>query len=91
MLVICYYPSGEDALYNPPYLLLCGAMALLAAVSLGRRDPLRLAAGARSKAPKEAPPTLTAVPTPEEPALATPVPVEEPAGPAPAGAQQHAG
>jgi alpha-1,6-mannosyltransferase len=48
MLVICYYPNGEDALYNWPYLVLCGAIAVLAAVSLFRPDPLRLAAGARS-------------------------------------------
>ena len=98
LLVIFYYPAGEDALYNPPYLLLCAAFALLAAVSLTRKDPLRLAAGARSKAPAVAPaqdkaavPTLTAVPSPDERTPAAAVPVEEPAGPAPAGAQQHAG
>jgi alpha-1,6-mannosyltransferase len=47
-LVIVYYPNGEAALYNWPYLgvgaLLCG----LAAVSLLRPDPLRLGAGVRS-------------------------------------------
>ncbi len=42
MLVIVYYPSGEDALYNFPYLFGCGLMALLAAVSLVYPDPLRL-------------------------------------------------
>ncbi len=42
MLVIVYNPSGEDALYNFPYLLGCGLLALLAAVSLVRPDPLRL-------------------------------------------------
>jgi alpha-1,6-mannosyltransferase len=46
MLVICYYPNGEDALYNWPYLVLCGAIAVLAAVSLFHPDPLRLAPGA---------------------------------------------
>jgi alpha-1,6-mannosyltransferase len=109
LLVIFYYPAGEDALYNPPYLLLCAMFALLAAVSLTRKDPLRLATGARSKAPVQdqaaaqdeaaqdkaaqdkAAPTLTAVPSPDEPTLAAAVPVEKPAGPAPAGAQQHAG
>ncbi len=49
MLVIVYYPNGEDALYNWPYLALCAAVAALAAVSLLRPDPLRLAAGARSR------------------------------------------
>jgi alpha-1,6-mannosyltransferase len=49
MLVVCYYPNGEDALYNWPYLALCAAISLLAAVSLFRPDPLRLAAGARSR------------------------------------------
>jgi alpha-1,6-mannosyltransferase len=42
MLVIVYYPSGEDALYNFPYLFGCGLVALLAAVSLLVPDPLRL-------------------------------------------------
>jgi alpha-1,6-mannosyltransferase len=49
MLVIAYYPNGEDALYNWPYLAVCAALAALAAVSLLRPDPLRLAAGARSR------------------------------------------
>ncbi|WP_252438068.1 polyprenol phosphomannose-dependent alpha 1,6 mannosyltransferase MptB [Pseudonocardia humida] len=48
MLIIVYYPNGEDALYNWPYLLGCALVAALAAVSLYRPDPLRLAAGARS-------------------------------------------
>lgn len=42
MLVIVYSPNGEDALYNFPYLLLCGLLALLAAVSLRHPDPLGL-------------------------------------------------
>jgi alpha-1,6-mannosyltransferase len=42
MLVIVYYPSGEDALYNFPYLIGCGLACVLAAVSLVRPDPLRL-------------------------------------------------
>jgi len=49
MLIIVYYPNGEDALYNWPYLLACALVAALAAVSLHRPDPLRLAAGARGK------------------------------------------
>jgi alpha-1,6-mannosyltransferase len=42
MLVIVYYPNGEDALYNWPYLAACAALAALAAVSLHRVDPLHL-------------------------------------------------
>jgi alpha-1,6-mannosyltransferase len=42
MLVIFYYPNGEDALYNWPYLASCAALAALAAVSLRRVDPLGL-------------------------------------------------
>ena len=57
MLVIVYYPNGEDALYNWGYLAACLAVALLAAWSLVKPDPLRLAAGARSKRdPVEKPP-----------------------------------
>jgi alpha-1,6-mannosyltransferase len=57
MLVIVYYPNGEDALYNWGYLAVCLAVALLAAWSLVKPDPLRLAAGARSKPqPAEEPP-----------------------------------
>jgi alpha-1,6-mannosyltransferase len=41
-LVIVYYPNGEDALYNWPYLAVCGALAALAAASLNRVDPLGL-------------------------------------------------
>ena len=59
MLLIAYYPNGEDALYNWGYLALCAALAALAAVSLLRPDPLRLAAGARSRdrgpAPEQVP------------------------------------
>ena len=42
MLVIAYYPNGEDALYNWPYLAVCAALSALAAVSLHRVDPLHL-------------------------------------------------
>lgn len=42
MLIVVYYPGGEDALYNLPYLLLCAGVAALAAVSLVRPDPLRI-------------------------------------------------
>ncbi|MDN5857231.1 MAG: polyprenol phosphomannose-dependent alpha 1,6 mannosyltransferase MptB [Pseudonocardia sp.] len=92
MLVITYHPNGEDALYNLPYLLFCAAISLLAAVSLGRPDPLRLAAGARAApAPAAAVTELPAV-RPAAAGAMTPVAVvEEPAGTASAGAQQHAG
>jgi alpha-1,6-mannosyltransferase len=42
MLVIAYYPNGEDALYNWLYLAVCAALSALAAVSLHRVDPLHL-------------------------------------------------
>ena len=42
MLVIVYYPNGEDALYNWLYLAVCAALSALAAVSLHRVDPLHL-------------------------------------------------
>jgi alpha-1,6-mannosyltransferase len=54
MLVIVYYPNGEDALYNWGYLAACLAVAVLAAWSLVRPDPLRLASGARHKSPPAA-------------------------------------
>jgi alpha-1,6-mannosyltransferase len=41
-LMIVYYPNGEDALYNWPFLAACAALAALAAVSLNRVDPLGL-------------------------------------------------
>jgi alpha-1,6-mannosyltransferase len=47
MLTICYYSNGEDALYNPPYLIAWGLIAVLAAVSLVHPDPLRLSADRR--------------------------------------------
>jgi alpha-1,6-mannosyltransferase len=56
MLVIVYYPNGEDALYNWPYLAACALLAALAAVSLLRPDPLRLAAGVRARKPVDATP-----------------------------------
>jgi alpha-1,6-mannosyltransferase len=63
MLVIVYYPSGEDALYNFPYLFGCGLLALLAAISLVYPDPLHL--GPR-RAARRAEPVL-ADPAPAEP------------------------
>jgi alpha-1,6-mannosyltransferase len=62
MLVLVYRPNGEDALYIWPYLLGCAALAALAAVSLVRPDPLRLAAGARGRGPRE--PSREQVPAP---------------------------
>ncbi|MDF3051835.1 MAG: hypothetical protein K0R87_3473 [Pseudonocardia sp.] len=41
-LIVVYYPHGEDALYNWPYLAACAALAALAAASLQRVDPLGL-------------------------------------------------
>jgi alpha-1,6-mannosyltransferase len=66
MLTISYYSHGEDALYNFPYLAWWALVAVLAAVSLVRPDPLRLAAGARQ-------PTRRAFPD-------TPVPAASSAG-----------
>ena len=63
MLVIVYYPSGEDALYNFPYLVGCGLMALLAAISLVYPDPLHL--GPRRAARRSEP--AVADPEPAEP------------------------
>ncbi|MBA3907949.1 MAG: polyprenol phosphomannose-dependent alpha 1,6 mannosyltransferase MptB, partial [Pseudonocardiales bacterium] len=61
MLIIVYYPNGEDGLYNWAYLGACLAVAVLAAWSLVHPDPLRLAAGARSRA----------TPVPDTPSPAT--------------------
>ena len=72
MLVIVYYPSGEDALYNFPYLFGCGLLALLAAVSLVHPDPLHLRARPRRS------PTRTRCGRPD-PAPAAPVPSPGPA------------
>jgi alpha-1,6-mannosyltransferase len=92
MLVITFYPAGEDALYNPLYLLFCAAFALVAAVSLNRRDPLRLAAGARAvPTPSAVVAEFPAASQAGEPAIAPAVTVEEPTGAAPAGVKQHAG
>lgn len=41
-LMVVYYPTGETALYNWPFLAVCAAGGVLAAVSLLRPDPLRL-------------------------------------------------
>jgi alpha-1,6-mannosyltransferase len=38
-LMVVYYPNGEDALYNWPYLAACAVLAALAAMSLRRVDP----------------------------------------------------
>lgn len=42
MLMLVFYPSGEAAVYNVPYLVVGGLLSALAAVSLLRPDPLRL-------------------------------------------------
>ncbi len=42
MLVVAYFPDGEDALYHWPYLVGCAVVAALGAVSLLRPDPLRM-------------------------------------------------
>lgn len=86
MLVIVYYPNGEDALYNWPYLVGCALLAGLAAVSLLRPDPLRLRAGARARAPVVEPLPLPA-PVPAEP---SPSRAASPAGSS-AGAGHRAG
>jgi len=41
-LIVVYYPNGEAAMYNWPYLAACALLCALAAVSLRRPDPLRL-------------------------------------------------
>ena len=55
MLVIFYYPNGEDALYNWPYLAACAALAALAAASLRRVDPLGLTLRRTASRPAAAP------------------------------------
>ena len=91
LLVIVYQSNGEDALYNVPYLLAWGLVGLLAAVSLVKPDPLRLAAGARSRKVR---PVEERVPGPvgAVEAVAAAPPLEVPpaaAGPAAAGAEQR--
>jgi alpha-1,6-mannosyltransferase len=83
MLIVVYYPNGEDGLYNWAYLAGCALLAALAAVSLLREDPLKLRAGARSR--KAAP--AAAEPEPGE------SPSSAPTAPAPpaAGVEQRAG
>jgi alpha-1,6-mannosyltransferase len=61
MLAVCYYTNGEDALYNPPYLIAWGLVAVLAAVSLVRPDPLRISA--RSRQPARQPSPVPRVPS----------------------------
>jgi alpha-1,6-mannosyltransferase len=53
MLVIAYYPNGEDALYNWLYLAVCAALSALAAVSLHRVDPLHLSLRGSATVPHE--------------------------------------
>ncbi|WP_433280095.1 polyprenol phosphomannose-dependent alpha 1,6 mannosyltransferase MptB [Pseudonocardia xinjiangensis] len=85
MLVIVYYPNGEDALYNWGYLAVCALVAALAAVSLLHPDPLRLAAGARARRPASAVPApvtaparaSAAVPASAAPTAAVPAPGAE--------------
>ncbi|MEJ3658930.1 polyprenol phosphomannose-dependent alpha 1,6 mannosyltransferase MptB [Actinomycetes bacterium KLBMP 9759] len=86
MLVIVYNPRGEDELYNWPYLIACGLLALLAAVSLRKPDPLRLAAGAswRRKAPAGASSNGTSPAAPSKPVAPATVEVKAVAAPEPA-------
>jgi alpha-1,6-mannosyltransferase len=53
-LMVTYYPNGEDALYNLPYLAVCFALAALAAVSLRRVDPLGLTLRGPAASPSRA-------------------------------------
>jgi alpha-1,6-mannosyltransferase len=53
-LMVTYYPNGEDALYNLPYLAVCFALAALAAVSLRRVDPLGLTLRSPAASPSRA-------------------------------------
>ena len=69
-LMIVYFPNGETALYAWPYLVLCTAAGVLAAVSLLRPDPL----GLRRTRLRDRPADATAVPaapadTPEVPTV----------------------
>jgi alpha-1,6-mannosyltransferase len=107
MLVIVYYPNGEDALYNFPYLFGCGLLALLAAISLVYPDPLHLGAHRRRAPATESQLTesqltdsqltdsqLTERPATEHPgSQPTAVVPTEPAAPPPdaAGAESRAG
>lgn len=50
-LIVVYYPNGEDALYNWPYLAVCALLCALAAVSLRHPDPLRLRCEVRRESP----------------------------------------
>jgi len=74
MLIVVYYPNGEDALYNWGYLAACALAAVLAAVSLLREDPLRLRPGARRPA------VLTAVPDTAPPETAAAAGAEQRTG-----------
>ncbi|MGQ0772982.1 MAG: polyprenol phosphomannose-dependent alpha 1,6 mannosyltransferase MptB [Pseudonocardiales bacterium] len=57
-LVLCTYPTGDSGLESVPYVIGTLVVALLAAVSLLRRDPLHL------RAPTPTTPTPTPAPTP---------------------------
>jgi alpha-1,6-mannosyltransferase len=70
--VIVYYPSGEDALYNFPYLFGCGLVALLAAISLVYPDPLHLGRGRA----KEGSPPASVDPADTDRASADPTPAD---------------
>jgi alpha-1,6-mannosyltransferase len=86
MLIIAYYPNGEDGLYNWGYLGACLAVAVLAAWSLAHPDPLKLAAGARRRsAPVPDGPAKAAEPAPvaaaAESVTTAPAPTSAPASP----------
>jgi len=57
-LMIVYYPNGEAALYNWPYLIVCALLAALAARSLLRPDPLGLSRTRPSRTRPSAPPVV---------------------------------
>jgi alpha-1,6-mannosyltransferase len=60
-LVMAYYPTGEQALYDWPYVVLTLALGVYAAASLLRPDPLGLIEAWRKQ---KVPDFLTAPPTP---------------------------
>jgi len=64
MLVVVYYPNGEDGLNNWGYLAVCAGFSALAAVSLVRPDPLRLARGARDPRPATQQPAVPVIAEP---------------------------
>jgi alpha-1,6-mannosyltransferase len=78
MLVIAYYPNGEDALYNWPYIIGCALVWAVAAVSLLRPDPLRLGARPRDAGPAETQPAVSTEPQHPSNASPTNTPAPEP-------------